>query len=64
MNPTTDYFEKRFAALKGGKGDAVATSSGMVVQLSTILMIMEIGDNFVVTLNLYGGRYNQFINLK
>jgi len=60
MNPTTDYFEKRVAALEGGKGGAVATSSGMAAQLTTILMIMEKGDNFVATPNLYGGTYNQF----
>merc|ERR1719253_1228991 len=59
MNPTTDVFEKRIAALEGGVA-AVATSSGMAAQLTTILMIAEAGDNIVATTNLYGGTYNQF----
>jgi len=59
MNPTTDAFEKRVAAIEGGIA-AVATSSGMAAQLTTILAIMQNGDNFVSTPNLYGGTYNQF----
>lgn len=58
MNPTTDAFEKRIAAIEGGIA-AVATSSGMAAQLTAILTIMQSGDNLVATPNLYGGTYNQ-----
>jgi len=59
MNPTSDVFEKRVAALEGGVM-AVATSSGMAAQLTAICMIAEAGDNIVSTTNLYGGTFNQF----
>jgi O-acetylhomoserine (thiol)-lyase len=59
MNPTSDAFEKRVAAIEGGVM-AVATSSGMAAQLTAICAIMKAGDNFVSTPNLYGGTYNQF----
>jgi len=59
MNPTTDVFEKRIAALEGGIG-ALATSSGQSAQLLAISTIAEAGDNIVATSNLYGGTYNQF----
>jgi len=59
MNPTTDVFEKRIAALEGGVA-AVAVSSGMAAQLIALTNILESGDNFVSSPNLYGGTYNQF----
>ena len=59
MNPTTDVFEKRIAALEGGVA-AVATSSGMAAQLLAITTIAETGDNIVSTNLLYGGTFNQF----
>jgi O-acetylhomoserine/O-acetylserine sulfhydrylase len=59
MNPTTDVFEKRIAALEGGVA-AVATSSGQAAQFLALNNIMESGDNFVSTSFLYGGTYNQF----
>ncbi|KAJ3080959.1 Homocysteine synthase [Quaeritorhiza haematococci] len=59
MNPTTDVFEKRIAALEGGVM-AVATSSGQAAQFLAITNIAEAGDNIVSTSYLYGGTYNQF----
>ena len=54
MNPTTDAFEKRIAALEGGVA-AVATSSGMAAQIVAITTILHAGVNFLSTPNLYGG---------
>lgn len=59
MNPTTDVFEKRIAALEGGVG-ALATSSGQAAQFIALTNILESGDNFISTSYLYGGTYNQF----
>jgi O-acetylhomoserine (thiol)-lyase len=59
MNPTTDVFEKRIAALEGGVA-ALATSSGQSAQFIALTNIIESGDNFVSTSFLYGGTYNQF----
>ncbi|MEA4981263.1 MAG: O-acetylhomoserine aminocarboxypropyltransferase/cysteine synthase [Paludibacter sp.] len=59
MNPTTDVFEKRVAALEGGIS-ALATSSGQSAQFIAINNIVEAGDNFVSTAHLYGGTFNQF----
>ncbi len=59
MNPTTDVFEKRVAALEGGVA-ALATSSGQAAQFLAITNCMQAGDNFVSTSFLYGGTYNQF----
>lgn len=59
MNPTTDVFEKRIAALEGGVA-ALATSSGQAAQFIAITNIAEAGDNIVSTSFLYGGTYNQF----
>jgi O-acetylhomoserine (thiol)-lyase len=61
MNPTTDVFEKRVAALEGGVS-ALATSSGQSAQFIALNNIIEAGDNFVSTSHLYGGTYNQFKN--
>ena len=59
MNPTTDVFEKRIAALEGGVA-ALAVSSGQSAQFLTISNICDSGDNIVSTSYLYGGTYNQF----
>ena len=59
MNPTTDVFEKRVAALEGGVA-AVATASGQSAQFLAITNCMQAGDNLVSTSFLYGGTYNQF----
>lgn len=59
MNPTTDVFEKRMAALEGGVA-AVAVASGQAAQFIALSNILESGDNFVSTSYLYGGTYNQF----
>lgn len=59
MNPTTDVFEQRVAALEGGVA-AVATSSGQAAQFLAITTIAQAGDNIVASSHLYGGTYNQF----
>src|SRR5574339_129172 len=59
MNPTTDVFEKRVAALEGGVA-AVAVSSGQAAQFLALNNILEAGDNFITSSFLYGGTYNQF----
>jgi O-acetylhomoserine/O-acetylserine sulfhydrylase len=59
MNPTTDVFEKRIAALEGGVA-ALAVASGQAAQFIALNNILEAGDNFVSSSNLYGGTYNQF----
>ncbi|GAA4913607.1 O-acetylhomoserine aminocarboxypropyltransferase/cysteine synthase [Mucilaginibacter defluvii] len=59
MNPTTDVFEKRVAALEGGVA-ALATSSGQAAQFLALNNILQAGDNFVTSPFLYGGTYNQF----
>ncbi len=59
MNPTTDVFEKRIAALEGGVA-ALATSSGQSAQFIALTNILQAGDNFITTSFLYGGTYNQF----
>ena len=61
MNPTSDVFEKRIAALEGGVA-ALATASGHSAQFLAINNITTVGDNFVSTSFLYGGSYNQFKN--
>ena len=59
MNPTTDVFEKRIAALEGGVA-ALAVSSGQAAQFIALNNILQAGDNLVSTSFLYGGTYNQF----
>jgi O-acetylhomoserine (thiol)-lyase len=59
MNPTTDVFEKRVAALEGGVA-ALATSSGQAAQFLALNNIIEAGENFVTSPFLYGGSHNQF----
>ncbi len=59
MNPTTDVFEKRIAALEGGVG-ALATASGQAAETLAILNIVGAGDEIVSSAGLYGGTYNLF----
>lgn len=59
MNPTTDVFEKRIAALEGGVA-AVAVGSGQAAQFIALNNILQAGDNLISTSFLYGGTYNQF----
>jgi O-acetylhomoserine/O-acetylserine sulfhydrylase len=59
MNPTTDVFEQRIAALEGGVA-ALATGSGQAAQFLALNNILQAGDNFISTSFLYGGTYNQF----
>jgi O-acetylhomoserine (thiol)-lyase len=59
MNPTTEVFEKRVAALEGGSA-ALAVSSGHAAQFITLSTILRQGENFVSSPFLYGGSYNQF----
>jgi O-acetylhomoserine (thiol)-lyase len=59
MNPTTDVFEKRIAALEKGVG-ALATASGQAAETLAILNIAGAGDEIVSSAGLYGGTYNLF----
>ncbi|MFB3815382.1 MAG: homocysteine synthase [Terriglobales bacterium] len=59
MNPTTDVFEKRVAALEGGVG-ALATASGQAAETLTITTLAKAGEEIVSTTSLYGGTYNLF----
>jgi O-acetylhomoserine/O-acetylserine sulfhydrylase len=59
MNPTTDVFEKRIAALEGGVA-ALAVASGQAAQFLALNNILEAGDSIVSSPYLYGGTYNQF----
>lgn len=59
MNPTTDVFEQRMAALEGGVG-ALATASGSAAITYAILNLAGAGDHLVAAATLYGGTYNLF----
>lgn len=59
MNPTTDVFEQRIAALEGGVG-ALAVASGSAAVTYSILNIAGAGDEIVAAGTLYGGTYNLF----
>ncbi len=59
MNPTSDVFEQRVAALEGGVG-ALAASSGHAAQTMAILALCNAGDHIVSASTLYGGTFNQF----
>lgn len=59
MNPTTDVFEKRVAALEGGAA-SLAVSSGHAAQFLALTTIMRTGDNFITSPYVYGGTHNQF----
>ena len=59
MNPTTDVFEQRIAAIEGGTG-ALGVSSGMAATTLALLNITQVGDEIVSANNLYGGTYQLF----
>ena len=59
MNPTTDVFEKRIAALEGGVA-GLALASGQAAETLTIITLASAGDEIVSTTSLYGGTYNLF----
>ena len=59
MNPTTDIFEKRIAAIEGGTG-ALAVASGQAAETLALLAITRVGDEIVSANNLYGGTYQLF----
>lgn len=59
MNPTTDVFEKRVAAIEGGTG-ALGVASGMAAISAAVLAITQLGDEIVAGNNLYGGTYQLF----
>jgi O-acetylhomoserine (thiol)-lyase len=59
MNPTTDVFEQRIAAIEGGSG-ALAVSSGQAATTLALLNITQVGDEIVSANNLYGGTYQLF----
>ena len=59
MNPTTDVFEKRVAAIEGGTG-ALAVASGQAAETLALLAITQVGDEIVSANNLYGGTYQLF----
>lgn len=61
MNPTSDVFEKRIAALEGGAA-ALATASGSAAISYAIQNIAIAGDHIVSSTNLYGGTHNLFAN--
>ncbi len=61
MNPTSDVFEKRIAALEGGIG-ALATASGSAAITYAVQNIAVAGDHIVSSTNLYGGTANLFAN--
>jgi O-acetylhomoserine (thiol)-lyase len=56
MNPTTDVFEKRVAAIEGGTG-ALAVASGQAAETLALLNLTQVGDEIVAGNNLYGGTY-------
>jgi len=59
MNPTTDVFEKRIAALEGGVG-ALGVASGQAAETLALLNIVHPGEEILSSLSLYGGTYNLF----
>src|SRR6267154_138400 len=59
MNPTTDVFEKRIAALESGAA-ALGMASGQAAETLTILNLAKAGDEILSTTSLYGGTYNLF----
>src|SRR3954470_2886465 len=59
MNPTTDVFEKRIAALEGGQA-ALALASGQAAETLAVITLAKAGDEIVSTTSLYGGTYNLF----
>ena len=58
-NPTVAVLEERVASLEGGRA-GVAAASGHAAQFLTFFTMMEPGDEFVASRNLYGGSLTQF----
>jgi O-acetylhomoserine (thiol)-lyase len=61
MNPTSDVFEKRIAALEGGVA-ALAVASGAAAVTYAIQNIARSGDHIITDKFIYGGTYNLFSN--
>lgn len=61
MNPTSDVFEQRIAALEGGAA-ALAVATGSAAITYAIQNIALAGDHVVASHNLYGGTYNLLAN--
>src|ERR1700684_2944971 len=61
MNPTTDVFEQRLAALEGGAA-ALALASGQAAVVYSLLNLARAGDHIVSSASLYGGTYNAFVH--
>ena len=61
MNPTTDVFEQRLAALEGGVG-GLAVASGQAATTYALLNVARAGDHIVSSASLYGGTYNAFVH--
>lgn len=61
MNPTTDVFEQRIAALEGGSG-ALGLASGQAAVVYAIFNLAKAGDHIVSSASLYGGTYNAFVH--
>src|SRR5665213_3420358 len=61
MNPTTDVFEQRLAALEGGVG-ALGLASGQAATIFSLLNVARAGDHIVSSASLYGGTYNAFVH--
>ena len=61
MNPTSDVFEQRMAALENGAA-ALATASGSAAIDYAIRNIVTCGDHIVSSSTVYGGTYNLFAN--
>jgi len=59
MNPTTDVFEQRIAAIEGGTG-ALAVASGQAATSLALIAVTQVGDEIVSADNLYGGTYQLF----
>jgi O-acetylhomoserine (thiol)-lyase len=59
MNPTTDVFEQRIAAIEGGTG-ALAVASGQAATSLAVIAVTQVGDEIVSANNLYGGTYQLF----
>jgi len=59
MNPSTDVFERRIAAIEGGTG-ALAVASGQAAETLALLAITQVGDEVISANNLYGGTYELF----
>ncbi len=59
MNPTTNVFEQRIAAIEGGTG-ALGVASGQAATSLALIAVTQVGDEIVSANNLYGGTYQLF----